>query len=327
MNTTTELHPKPQQRSLWLAARRTFIGGSEIAAILGISPFSTAVDIWLRKTGRAPEQPESEAMRLGTYLEEYVARRFSEESGREVVEFPYIAIDDSAHIGGDIDRLTAAAGFHPATGATINRDSADPAILECKTAGQGWDEGKVPPHYQAQVMLYMGLLGIARADIACVFLAPRREFKAFSIAFDASVFAAMRTRAGEWWERHIVVGEPPLPANEADCKALWARSNPGKTVEADATTAARVAEYAARVAEIKRLEEEAEEMRSDICAAIGDAETLTDPAGKPLVSWKSGKDVARTDWKAVAAALSAPKDIIAAHTVSVPGARRFLLKI
>ena len=66
------------ERTEWLKRRRAGIGGSDVAAILGISPWKTALDVYHDKTGAAKDEPETENMRLGTALEQFVADRFTE---------------------------------------------------------------------------------------------------------------------------------------------------------------------------------------------------------------------------------------------------------
>ena len=62
-------------REKWLEARRSAIGGSDAAAIIGLNPYSSPYSVWADKTGRLPDKPDNEAMRLGRDLEEYVSSR------------------------------------------------------------------------------------------------------------------------------------------------------------------------------------------------------------------------------------------------------------
>ena len=64
------------EREQWLLQRRAGLGGSDIGAILGLSPFRTPVDVYLEKTGRAPANEETLQMRFGTYAEEFVAQEY-----------------------------------------------------------------------------------------------------------------------------------------------------------------------------------------------------------------------------------------------------------
>ena len=68
----------------WLEERRKSIGGSDAAAVIGMSRFASPYTVWMDKTGRLPEKEDTEAMRIGRDLEEYVAKRFEEASGKKV---------------------------------------------------------------------------------------------------------------------------------------------------------------------------------------------------------------------------------------------------
>lgn len=309
-----------EERQAWLAERKSGIGGSEAAAILGLSPWSTPVTVWLDKTGRAAEKEETEAMRIGTELEDFVARRYCQETGRTVQRF-----NRMVHRGcllGNFDRLVVPEGGKVASHmGEVRTDT----LLECKTSSREWD-GEVPLHYQTQVQHYMGLEPrLEHADVACLFLG-RKHFEVFRVERDDEVIKAMQERLTAWWDEYVVGDKMPPPTNEADCKLLWARSNPGKSVEATADIAAKVLKYADAKATEKAAKDIAAGLQSDICAAMGDAEVLVGPDGRPLLTWKSAKDSAKTDWESLARDLGATEEQIASHTESKPGSRRFLPK-
>lgn len=68
----------------WLEARKSGIGGSDVAAVLGMSPWRSPMDVWLEKTGRSEPVEENDAMYWGKKLEALVADRYCEETGNEV---------------------------------------------------------------------------------------------------------------------------------------------------------------------------------------------------------------------------------------------------
>lgn len=309
-----------QDRNQWLAERRSGIGGSDAAAVLGLSHWATPVTVWLDKTGRAPEREETEAMRIGTELEDFVARRYMAETGRNVQRF-----NRMVHKGcllGNFDRLVVPDGEKVASHmGEVRTDT----LLECKTSSREWD-GEVPIQYICQVMHYMSLESrLLHADVACLFLG-RKHFEVFRVERDEEVIKAMQERLTSWWEEYVVADKMPPPTNEEDCKLLWARSNPGKTVTATDEIADKLLRYADAKATEKAAKEIAAGLQSDICAAMGDAEILVGLDGKPLLTWKSAKDSIKTDWEAVARELGADAEHIAAHTEAKPGARRFVPK-
>jgi len=70
-----------KDRNAWLKERRAGIGGSDVPAVLGISPYASPYTVWADKLGLIPEKEFTEAMRQGVDLEAYVSRRFCEETG------------------------------------------------------------------------------------------------------------------------------------------------------------------------------------------------------------------------------------------------------
>ena len=310
-----------ETKTEWLAKRGRGIGGSEAAAVLGLSPWATPVTVWLRKTGRAPEQPETEAMRIGTELEDLVARRYVEVSGREVRNHNAWLADGC--LIGNIDRLVIPEGKKSAAHkGVITTDR----LLECKTSSHAWEDG-VPLYYQIQVQHYMGLAPTVQfADVACLFLLSKK-FETYTVERDNEVIADMQERLREWWERHIVKGEMPQPTNEADCKALWAKSNPAKKIFANAELERQIAKYKALKKAIADREELLQMRRDKIVAAMMDAEELVSADGKTILcSWKSGKPMKKTDWKSLAISLKPSDEIIAQFTSEHEVARRFLMK-
>lgn len=317
-----------QTREEWLAERKSGIGGSDAAAVLGFSPWTTPVNVWLDKTGRAGPKEETEAMRIGTELEDFVARRYCQETGRTVQRF-----NKMIHKGcllGNFDRLVVPDGEKVASHMGEVRTD---RLLECKTSSREWD-GEAPIYYEIQVLHYMGLEPrLQYADIACLFL-NRKHFEIFGVKRDDEVINAMQERLTAWWNEYVVGDKMPPPTNETDCKLLWARSNPGKTIESTEEIRAKLEEYNARKADEKAAKEAAAALQNDICAFLGDSEVLLGADGKPILTWKSAKDSSKTDWEALARWMYAqnhtvtevPPEWIAKFTKTTPGSRRFTPK-
>ena len=313
---------KTKTRDEWLAERKSGIGGSDAAAVLGISPWATPVTVWLDKTGRAPAKAETEAMRIGTELEQFVAKRYEQQTGRAVQRFNRM-IHDGCLIG-NFDRLVIPDGGKVASHAGEVRTD---TLLECKTSSREWEDG-VPLYYQTQVQHYMGLAPmIEHADVAVLFLG-RKHFEVFRVERDDAVIRAMRERLTAWWNEFVVGDRMPPPTNEQDCRLLWARSNPGKSVDASPEIAARLEAYRTFKDEEKAAKEHALACMSDVCAFLGDAEVLADPAtGRPICTWKSAKDSAKVNWEGLARSLGATQEQIDRYTQTFAGARRFVAKV
>ena len=300
--------------------RRSGIGGSDAAAVLGMSPWATPVTVWLDKTGRSAPKAETPQMRYGTYFEDYVAKLYCEEKGCKVEN--YRTMIHKGCLLGNLDRLVVPEGQKRAS---YKGEVRTDTMLECKTAGRDWG-GEVPLHVNIQVMHYLGLIPQLRyADVAVLYRTSLK-LEVFRVERDDEVIRVMQERLTAWWDEFVVGDKMPPPTNEDDCRLLWARSNPGKRVEATAELVDKVRRFADAKATEKAAKAMAAGLMSDICAALGDGEILVGPGGKPIVTWKSAKDAVKTDWEAVATDLGATADQIAARTVTTPGSRRFVVK-
>ena len=68
----------------WLRLRKSGIGGSDVGAICGVNPYSSAMKVFRDKTSEEVEELDNEAIHIGHDLEDYVARRFMEATGLKV---------------------------------------------------------------------------------------------------------------------------------------------------------------------------------------------------------------------------------------------------
>ena len=311
-------------REDWLKERNKGIGGSDVAAILGKSPFATPLTIWLRKTGRGGIQKETEAMRLGTALEGFVAQRYSEETGMRVQEY-----DNMLHKGyllGNVDRLVIPNGKDSAVDSNGNIISE--RILECKTSSRDLVHGDdIPVYYLTQIMHYLGLLPqVGVADIAFQFL-HRKGFIIKSQERDDKLIDGMFCYLNDWWDKHIIHDIPPQPTCEDDCKALWKSSHKDYVVFADTETLQKINRIKEIGLEITVRQQEADRLSVDVMKAMGEADTLKDDASKKVVAtWKQYNGRNTTSWKSVAMAMGADADTIEKYTNHADPERRFCIK-
>ena len=106
----------------WLAIRQTGLGGSDIAAALGVSPWKTPVELWMEKTGQKTDDAGNPLLLdIGSALEDLVAKNYETKTGRSVERYPY-TLKDGALVG-NVDRLIIPIGKeHAADGETILTD-------------------------------------------------------------------------------------------------------------------------------------------------------------------------------------------------------------
>ena len=92
-------------REAFLAERATGLGGTDLAAILGYG-FRTPVEVWMEKTGQMPPDEGSMRLRFGQHAEDFVAREYTEATGRRVQRYTkMLRHPDHPCILGHVDRL------------------------------------------------------------------------------------------------------------------------------------------------------------------------------------------------------------------------------
>jgi len=208
----------------WLAARRKGISASEIAVVLGLSPWSSPFALYHQKTGDLPGQEDNMSMAIGRHFEGFVAGRFAERhpelliagNGRALYAHPerpwQIATPDRLlHEGG-----TAYLRFPPVL-----------AVLECKTDGSfdGWGEDgtdEIPVHYRCQVLWQMDVLGVQTGFVACLFM-HRRELRVYELTMDDQAEAdldILRREGWQFYDRLIQGREPDVDWRPATATAL-----------------------------------------------------------------------------------------------------------
>ena len=177
--------------------RQNFLGGSEIAAVMGQSRWCTPYKLWCMKTGKipTPDLSNNPAVEMGTRLEQFVADLFAEKTGMAVRKAPKVYQHPKyPFLVAHVDRLIT--GFD--------------SILECKTCSQykleEW-ENKIPKEYILQVMYYLGITGRKKGWIACLIGGQKFDYKC--IDFDEELFNLMVEKAVKFWEQ-VQNGVPPV---------------------------------------------------------------------------------------------------------------------
>lgn len=300
-------------REEWLAERRNGIGASDIAAVLGISPWATPLELYLDKIGEAAEKEDEPQMRRGRRLEPLVLDFYAEETGRPVTRQQECVVGAESWMRATLDGFDETA-VAPVEAKTVNAFAA-------QEFGEAWTDD-VPLHYAAQVHWQMMLTGAGVGYLAA--LIGSDDFRIFEIRRDRELEQMLVARAREFWQR-VQDRNPPVPTTLEDVGLLYRRDR-GLTITAEPEIVEAVAYLKQIKADIKRDEARADLAAMRIKSFIGDAAVLLGADGKPLATWKSNKESTKTDWEAVAKAMKAPDDLIAKHTVTKTGNRPLLLK-
>lgn len=307
-------------RAQWLAARQKGIGGSEIGAILGLSPFESPIDVYCRKLGLTDEKPETRPMRLGKLLEPVILAEYQQETGRRGRLSSDLFTLPEFHVLGTPD------GFH-ADG--IDEDGLEFKAVGLRQAPSWGDPGtdEIPDHYLVQVALYMALTKRDRWHVAA--LIGGQELRCYTVHRDPDLEATILDGAARFWVDHILAQEPPpIDGSESARRMIESRfprqTSPLRPASIEEETL--VAQLAEARRAVARAEADEARLQNLIKAAIGEGEGLQGPDWK--VTWKATKDSSKTDWKAVVDHIN-PKPtnfdaLVKGATTTKPGVRRFL---
>lgn len=293
-------------RETWLRDRKKGIGGSDVAAVLGLSPWRTPLDVFNDKTAETvDEKPQSDAAHFGTILEDVVAEEFSRRTGFKVMRFnKTLSQNPGAHAGGvgwaraNLDRVIVNPAIAKKVRFTSEASHAlqakcftrglwltTDAILECKTAsayasdqwgpsqeaeivaGEVVTEHKIPIYYETQVQWYLGLTGAKVCYLAV--LIGGNDFRIYAVKPDRELFEAICEKCWAFWSGHVLTGEPPAATNVEDVRKLFAKDS-GEMVEATNEVATTIGELRTVKARIKELKDEQEALEQSLIVALGE---------------------------------------------------------
>ena len=261
------------------AERMKYIGGSDIAAVMGLSRWSSPLQLWAEKTGKIPPKDLSalEHVEIGTDLEEYVAQKFTKKTGYKIrrdqrtfthADYPYMV--------GHIDRWVCG----------------EDAILECKTTSgwnaREWEGEDMPKEYILQVMWYLGLVGKTVGYVACLIGGQKFAWK--EIKFDDALFKNMVEAARSFWEDFVLTGLPPVAsAFDGDTlEALFPGSNESTIhfeAENNAVLNDLIEQRQGGVEQMNLVKEEVERLSNLIKQHLGEA--TYGQTDQYKISWKS----------------------------------------
>lgn len=189
----------------WLDARREGIGGSDAAAILGMSKYKSSFDVYLDKKGLSQPTLDNLNMLIGRELEETVARLFCKETGKQVKRsgFMFRNADRSWQLA-DVDRVVIGEN----AGVECKTTSSVPTLRKLKN-------GDFPDEYYAQCVHYMATSGADRWYLAILVLGFTKEFHTFVLERDEAEIKALNETEQSFWEGNVLAGIEPSPDGSA----------------------------------------------------------------------------------------------------------------
>lgn len=341
--------------------RRKGIGGSDVAVILGLHPYKTALDLWMQKRGLWEDQDESEAAAWGRIMEPVLAREYArryeapvlrlDEHGEEVVvgmehlRMPFSVAPEASRLLGTLSHPKHAWARGHVDGIGLSPLAAARQVVEFKTASEylkgEWGEENtdhVPEHYLVQVQWYLMLTGLEVAHVGA--LIGGNRFRRYVITRDGGLIELLLERAAAFWDL-VVSGDAPPPEpgerGKQSLSRLYPRGEPVKEILADATFVALARALHAVRRQAKEIEEQKVTAENQVKLLMADAGRLT-LGPKSYISWTNNRDSRKTDWEAAFHALAdamqrleivegeaaeLQRGVLETFTTTKPGARVF----
>lgn len=266
-------------RDTWRQARRTGIGSTDAVAILGLSPYRTAYQVWADKRGLLPEEEiDSEPAYWGRRLQETILDAYRERSGRDAV--PWSDTELVRH------RTNPWLLCTPDGLQTV--DGVD-GLVEIKTAA-AWKFGdwKDEPPLAYQVQLQHALMVTGYPHGTLVVLLGGQRMLWFDCDRNVQFQAALLERLHAFWG-HVQSGEPPPVDNTVATAKVLAKLHPkdsGDVVTLPQEAAAWDIGLTEAKARVKELEAVVRSCENRLKAAIGDATYGVLPSGEAY-SWRT----------------------------------------
>ena len=198
----------------WLAYRRKGIGGSDVAALLGISPWRTARDLFYDKLNIAVVEDHEDnwvALEMGHLLEPLVAKIFQHRTGYKVYQikkmfqhpkYPWMLAD--------VDYF-------------VELPDGTTAILEIKTTNYNakdnwWLDGEetIPAYYESQGRHYMAVMDVDRCFFCCLYGNNEQESIIRDMQRDLAYEDEMIFLEQNFWENHVLTRTPPPYTEDGD---------------------------------------------------------------------------------------------------------------
>ena len=246
----------------WTEQRRKTIGGSDAGTIVGLNKYDSPYHLWCVKTGRiVPEDiSDKESVRLGHDLEQYVADRFTEATGKKLRRdnnFVYNTEIPFAHVQADRLVVNESAGFEAKTSSSYE-------VIEMLR------DGKYRDSWYVQCVHGMMVTGFERWYLGVLVFG--HGFYWFVIERDEAEIDALRNAEADFWKLVETDTPPAVDGTQATTEAL-------KTIYADSDDSIcdltaygeNLRQYIEAKKQIKELEAIAEEAANKIKVFMGDS--------------------------------------------------------
>lgn len=303
-----------RDRPKWLQARRRTIGASESAVVLGCSPWSSQLALWMEKTGRTEGNPEldsAEYVFWGNQLEDAIIGGYAKRAARTAIPFglllastrwPWLSAtpdalctDDpeaskrAAHIVRTLGQIRTAMKKRASTKnllAVLVEQTSGWWPLQTKNIGFGsaehWAEG-VPLYYRVQCLQEALVFGADKVTGAALIAGQRLAWDDIDVQRDGLLERQIVNLTRLFMRQFVELNvEPPVDGSDSarqSITALYPREKPETTIALGGALLDAADQYDQQKAECKRLEKTLKLFENQVRQEMQDAERCILPDG------------------------------------------------
>lgn len=303
---------KFKSQSEWLKKRNLGVGGSDVAALLNVSPWSNRFKLWVQKTGQQKSEViVNEAMNWGNKLEPLLLEEYAERTKHKVTKPKYMLYDDEHHMIGSFDGLCAK----------------EKKGVEFKCVGTNaakkWGNDAIPTEYYLQVQHYMHLSGMEAWDI-CPFFGSSMEIR--TVARDEKVIGDIKSTSKKFWTEHVLPKVRPTPTDPMEelamAEYLKGVAVTEKFLEGTNEDFLYLKKLLYDKSEQSKFDDEIEGIEVYFKNRVGESSGIVFPDGSKI-TWKRNKPSQVVRWEGLARALGATDNLISKYTEEKEGNRVF----
>ena len=264
----------------WLEQRKRGVGGSDVAAIMGLSPWKSPIEVWLEKTGRAesPDLSDRESVAMGTELEGDVLEMYRRRHPKSRVQRVNAILVDS---------------IRPWAQASLDGIVRDPelgwGVLEIKTGSREseWADG-VPLHYLTQVTHYLSVTGYPFADVAALIGDYGLHYHEYRVMRDEDDLQSVVESVDEFWADCVEKDAMPpyvsaLPSEGKALSEIYKRSDGEMEPDDSARTEELADQLVATTSVIKAATADKQRITNELKRLIGEHKGIITP--DHVVTW------------------------------------------
>ena len=288
---------KSQEETTKMDDRTKYIGGSDVAAILGYSKWRTPLDVYREKAEGVTNDVKNSFVYWGSKYEPILRDAFSELTGKKVIEqegtkyhekYPFLAANVDGILPEDnaILEIKTVSGFARSLWGAPNCDLDREINGNIPSKSFKQEDGYIPEQYLFQVLQYAFIYNVDKVYFA-VYFGNDMPLRYYEYKRDKALENIVVDLMIDFWENNILKRCPPDALNYKEASSILGRSTEEKFCVSDNEMFDKVVRVRKIAEKIKSLNDESDIIKKDIIEFMGSSEYLSDTTGEKLCSFKT----------------------------------------